>query len=72
MQRNIGLLVAVSGLAGLASGILSLVPGIWILDLTDSSSLAALTQLCLYAPCWVLPGWAVCLTERPGGHCSSE
>ncbi|WP_028193017.1 MFS transporter [Salinispora pacifica] len=63
MQRNIGLLVAVSGLAGLVSGILSLIPGIWILDLTDSSSLAALTQLCLYAPVLGAP-WLGGLLDR--------
>ncbi|NYT94557.1 MFS transporter [Salinispora sp. H7-4] len=63
MQRNVGLFVAISGLSGLVGGVLSLVPGIWILDLTDSSSLAALAQLCLYAPVWGAP-WLGGLLDR--------
>lgn len=65
MQRNVGLFVAISGLSGLVGGVLSLVPGIWILDLTDSSSLAALAQLCLYAPVLAGPWLGGVLDRTP-------
>ncbi len=63
MQRNVGLVVAISGLSGLVGGVLSLVPGIWILDLTASNSLAALAQLFLYAPVLGAP-WLGGLLDR--------
>ena len=63
MRRNAGLFVAISLLSGLASSAMSLASGIWILDLTGSSSLAALAQLCVYAP--VLAGpWLGGLLDR--------
>ncbi|GAA2466095.1 MFS transporter [Winogradskya humida] len=44
------LFVAISVLAGFGSSAMSLVAGIWILDLTGSPSLAGLAGLCVYAP----------------------
>jgi MFS family permease len=63
MHRNRGLFVAISLLSGFGSSAMSLVAGIWILDLTGSSSLAALAGLCVYAP--VLGGpWLGGLLDR--------
>ncbi|MEV4121867.1 MFS transporter [Micromonospora sp. NPDC049645] len=63
MRRNAGLLVVISLLSGLGSSTMSLVAGIWILDLTGSTSLAALAGLCAYAP--VLAGpWLGGLLDR--------
>ncbi|MFR9777524.1 MFS transporter [Micromonospora sp. MS34] len=63
MRRNAGLFVAISLLSGFGSGAMSLVAGIWILDLTGSTSLAALAGLCVYAP--VLAGpWLGGLLDR--------
>ncbi|MFG1838047.1 MFS transporter [Micromonospora sp. NPDC049175] len=50
MRRNAGLFVAISLLSGFGSSAMSLVAGIWTLDLTGSTGLAALTGLCVYAP----------------------
>ncbi|MEU6077709.1 MFS transporter [Micromonospora sp. NPDC047074] len=50
MRRNAVLFTAISLLSGFGSSAMSLVAGIWILDLTGSTSLAALTGLCVYAP----------------------
>ncbi|MEU5670201.1 MFS transporter, partial [Micromonospora sp. NPDC047753] len=63
MRRNAGLFVAISLLSGFGSSAMSLVAGIWILDLTGSTSLAALAGLCVYAP--VLTGpWLGGLLDR--------
>ncbi|MFI6782076.1 MFS transporter [Micromonospora sp. NPDC050276] len=63
MCRNAGLFVAISLLSGFGSSAMSLVAGIWILDLTGSTSLAALAGLCVYAP--VLAGpWLGGLLDR--------
>ena len=63
MRRNAGLFVAISLLSGFGSSAMSLVAGIWILDLTGSTSLAALAGLCVYAP--VLAGpWLGGLLDR--------
>jgi len=63
MRRNAGLFVAISLLSGFGSGAMALVAGIWILDLTGSTSLAALAGLCVYAP--VLAGpWLGGLLDR--------
>ncbi|MEW2429210.1 MFS transporter [Micromonospora sp. NPDC047644] len=63
MRRNAGLFVAISLLSGFGSSAMSLVAGIWILDLTGSASLAALAGLCVYAP--VLTGpWLGGLLDR--------
>ncbi len=50
MRRNTALFVAISLLSGFGGGVLSLVAGIWILDLTGSTGTAALAGLCVYAP----------------------
>ncbi|MET8087355.1 MFS transporter [Micromonospora sp. NPDC005237] len=63
MRRNAGLFVAISLLSGFGSSAMSLVAGIWILDLTRSTGLAALVGLCVYAP--VLAGpWLGGLLDR--------
>ncbi|MGC5020262.1 MFS transporter [Micromonospora sp. DT47] len=63
MRRNAGLFVAISLVSGFGSSAMSLVAGIWILDLTGSSSLAALAGLCVYTP--VLAGpWLGGLLDR--------
>ncbi|SCG61084.1 MFS transporter [Micromonospora inositola] len=63
MRRNAALFVAISLLSGFGSSAMSLVAGIWILDLTGSTSLAALAGLCVYAP--VLAGpWLGGLLDR--------
>ncbi|SBT44430.1 MFS transporter [Micromonospora narathiwatensis] len=63
MRRNAGLFVAISLLSGFGSGAMALVAGIWILDLTGSTSLAALAGLCVYTP--VLAGpWLGGLLDR--------
>ncbi|GAB3932176.1 MFS transporter [Micromonospora vulcania] len=63
MRRNAALFVAISLLSGFGSSAMSLVAGIWVLDLTGSTGLAALTGLCVYAP--VLAGpWLGGLLDR--------
>ncbi|MFG1870446.1 MFS transporter [Micromonospora arborensis] len=63
MRRNAGLFVAISVLSGFGSSAMSLVAGIWILDLTGDTGLAALAGLCVYAP--VLAGpWLGGLLDR--------
>ncbi|MEU7841450.1 MFS transporter [Micromonospora sp. NPDC049114] len=63
MRRNAGLFVAISMLSGFGSSAMSLVSGVWILDLTGSTGLAALAGLCVYAP--VLAGpWLGGLLDR--------
>ncbi|MBM0278227.1 MFS transporter [Micromonospora tarensis] len=63
MRRNAALFVAISVLSGFGSSAMSLVAGIWILDLTDSTGLAALAGLCVYAPVLVGP-WLGGLLDR--------
>ncbi|MEU4568038.1 MFS transporter [Micromonospora sp. NPDC023956] len=63
MRRNAALFVTISLLSGFGSSAMSLVAGIWILDLTRSTGLAALAGLCVYAP--VLAGpWLGGLLDR--------
>lgn len=63
MRRNAVLFVAISLLSGFGSTTMSLVIGIWILDLTGSGSLAALAGVCVFAP--VLTGpWLGGLVDR--------
>jgi Na+/melibiose symporter-like transporter len=63
MRRNAVLFVAISLLAGFGSTAMSLVAGIWILDLTGSSSVAGLAGLCVYAPTLAAP-WLGGLVDR--------
>ncbi|WBB98022.1 MFS transporter [Solwaraspora sp. WMMA2080] len=49
-SRNAALFVATSVLSGFGSNAMALVTAIWLLDLTGSSSLAALAGLGVYAP----------------------
>lgn len=49
-HRNAVLFVAISLLAGFGSTTMALVTGIWLLDLTGNSSLAALTGLGVFGP----------------------
>jgi Na+/melibiose symporter-like transporter len=63
VRRNAVLFVAISVLSGFGSTAMSLVAGIWILDLSGSSSLAGLAGLCVYAPTLVAP-WLGALVDR--------
>ncbi|MFI7305117.1 MFS transporter [Micromonospora aurantiaca] len=63
MRRNAVLFVAVSLLSGLGGSAMALVCGIWILDLTGSTGLAALAGLCVYAPTLAGP-WLGGLLDR--------
>jgi MFS family permease len=63
MRRNAALFVAVSLLSGFGSTAMSLVAGIWILDLTGSTSLASLAGLCVYAPTLAAP-WLGAVVDR--------
>ncbi|MEW2589686.1 MFS transporter [Micromonospora aurantiaca] len=63
MRRNAVLFVAVSLLSGLGGSAMALVCGIWILDLTGSTGLAALAGLCVYAPTLTGP-WLGGLVDR--------
>jgi Na+/melibiose symporter-like transporter len=63
MRRNAMLFVAISLLSGFGSTAMALVAGIWILDLTGSSSVAGLTGLSVYAPVLAAP-WLGALVDR--------
>jgi len=63
MRRNAVLFVAISVLSGFGSTAMSLVAGIWILDLTGSASRAALAGFCVYAP-QLLGPWLGGLLDR--------
>ncbi|MGW0502435.1 MFS transporter [Micromonospora sp. NPDC003241] len=63
MRRNAILFVTISVLSGCGGSAMALVSGIWILDLTRSSSLAALAGLCVYAPTLAGP-WCGALVDR--------
>ncbi|WP_416902504.1 MFS transporter [Micromonospora echinospora] len=63
MRRNAALFVTISMLSGFGGSAMALVSGIWILDLTGSTGLAALAGLSVYAP--VLAGpWLGGLLDR--------
>jgi MFS family permease len=55
--------VAISVVAGFGSTAMSLVAGVWILDLTGSSSLAGLAGFCVFAPTLAGP-WLGALVDR--------
>src|SRR4051812_38546479 len=63
MRLNAALLVAISVLAGFGGTAMSLTAGVWILDLTGSSGLAALAGLCVFAPQLAGP-WLGGLVDR--------
>ena len=63
MRRNATLFVLISLLSGFGSTAMTLAAGIWILDLTGSVALAALTGLCIYAPTFAAP-WLGALVDR--------
>jgi len=63
MRRNAFLFVAISLVAGFGSTAMSLVAGVWILDLTGSSSLAGLAGFCVFAPTLAGP-WLGALVDR--------
>lgn len=63
MRRNASLFVLISLLSGLGSTAMTLAAGIWVLDLTGSVALAALTSLCIYAPTFAAP-WLGTLVDR--------
>ncbi|GAA0478520.1 MFS transporter [Paractinoplanes deccanensis] len=63
MRRNAFLLVLISLLSGFGSTAMTLAAGLWVLDLTGSVSLAALTAVCLYLPTFAGP-WLGGLVDR--------
>src|SRR3954447_13292038 len=63
MRRNASLFVLISLLSGLGSTAMTLAAGIWVLALTGSVALAALTGLCIYAPTFAAP-WLGALVDR--------
>src|SRR3954470_10627716 len=63
MRRNASLFVLISLLSGLGSTAMTLAAGIWVLALTGSVGLAALTGLCIYAPTFAAP-WLGTLVDR--------
>ncbi|HEX8348233.1 MAG TPA: MFS transporter [Actinoplanes sp.] len=63
MRRNAALFVGISLLSGFGGSAMSLVTSVWLLDLTGSSSLAALAALCVYAPTLAGP-WLGGLVDR--------
>src|SRR5690349_101695 len=63
VRRNALLFVLISLLSGLGSTAMSLAAGIWVLDLTGSVGLAALTGLCIYAPTLAAP-WLGAVVDR--------
>ncbi|MCU7725636.1 MFS transporter [Actinoplanes sp. KI2] len=63
MRRNASLFVLISLLSGLGSTAMTLVARVWVLDLTGSVALAALTGLCIYAPTFAAP-WLGTLVDR--------
>ncbi|WP_405431732.1 MFS transporter [Micromonospora sp. NBC_00617] len=65
MRRNASLFVAISVLSGFGSSAMALVSGMWILDLTGSTGLAALAGLCVYAPVLAGPWLGGLLDHAP-------
>ncbi|WP_229074805.1 MFS transporter [Actinoplanes sp. DH11] len=65
MRGNAALFVLISLLSGWGSTTMSLVAGIWILDLTASAGLAALAGLCVYAPQLAGPWLGAVLDRLP-------
>jgi len=63
VRRNASLFVLISLLSGLGSTAMTLAAGIWVLELTGSVALAALTGLCGYAPTLAAP-WLGALVDR--------
>ncbi|MBL7256522.1 MFS transporter [Paractinoplanes lichenicola] len=63
MRRNAVLFVLISLLSGFGSTTMTLAAGLWVLDLTGSVSLAALTAVCIYAPTLAAP-WLGALVDR--------
>jgi MFS family permease len=63
MRRNAVVFVAISVVAGFGSTAMSLAAGVWILDLTGSSSLAGLAGFCVFAPTLAGP-WLGTLVDR--------
>jgi MFS family permease len=63
VRRNATLFVLISLLSGFGSTAMTLSAGIWVLDLTGSPGVAALTGLCIYAPTFGAP-WLGALVDR--------
>jgi hypothetical protein len=64
-MRNAALFVAVSVLSGFGGNAMALVTGVWLLDLTGSSSLAALAGLGVYTPTLAGPWLGRLLDQLP-------
>ena len=62
---NVLLLVGISLLSGFAGTVMQVVSGVWVLDLTGSSSLAALTGTCIFAPTLLGPALGSVVDRLP-------
>ncbi|GIG92626.1 MFS transporter [Plantactinospora endophytica] len=64
-HRNTLLFVAISLISGFGATALNVTAGVWVLDLSGSSSLAALTGLCLFAPTLLGPALGALVDRLP-------
>ncbi|MGX7674897.1 MFS transporter [Plantactinospora sp. DSM 117369] len=64
-QRNTLLFVGISLSSGFGGTALNVAAGVWVLDLSGSSSLAALTGLCLFAPTLLGPALGALVDRMP-------
>ncbi|MEQ4306255.1 MFS transporter [Plantactinospora sp. B6F1] len=65
-KRNTLLFVGISSISGFGGTALNVVAGVWVLDLSGSSSLAALTGLFLFAPTLLGPALGALVDKLPG------
>ncbi|GAA3763038.1 MFS transporter [Plantactinospora mayteni] len=64
-KRNTLLFVGISLISGFGGTALNVAAGVWVLDLSGSSSLAALTGLCLFAPTLLGPALGALVDRLP-------
>lgn len=64
-HRNTAVFVAVSALTGFGSTAMQLTSGMWVFDLTGSSSLAGLLGFCIFAPTLVGPVLGAMMDRLP-------
>ncbi|MFY1693570.1 MFS transporter [Plantactinospora sp. WMMB782] len=64
-RRNLLLFVGVSMVSGFGGTALNVVAGVWVLDLSGSGSVAALTGLCLFAPTLLGPALGALVDRLP-------
>lgn len=64
-ERNAVLFVGVSLVSGFGGSAMSIAASVWVMQLTGSSSLAALAQFCVYAPTLLGPAIGVLVDRLP-------